>query len=142
MDLIKWSPLRDIDDLFDRYRKGYFGQLPVADDTPWRPAANIVEKDDLYLIKADLPEVAKKDIDVQIEHGVLTISGERRDETRSDDDKQHRRETFYGKFTRSFTLPDDVDENAIKADAKDGVLRVTLPKTKAQKKSSVSIKID
>jgi HSP20 family protein len=142
MDLIRWTPLKDIDDLFDRYRKGYFPVgLHGIESGSWRPAADIVESEKEYVIKADLPEVKKDDIELKLDQGVLTISGERRDERSTDDAKLHRRETFYGSFTRSFAMPDDVDETGIKAEAKDGVLRVILPKTSPSKKSPVSIKV-
>lgn len=142
MDLIRWSPLKDLDDFFNQYNKGYFPQSSLlGESATWRPAASIVENEKEYLIKADLPGVEKEDIDVNVEHGVLTISGERRVEKSSDEEKQHRRESFYGSFTRSFSLPDDVNEGEINAETKGGVLRVHLPKTKVGKKSSVSIKV-
>ena len=144
MNLIRWSPFRDLDDLFGRYARGFENQeLPslLGDDVKWRPAANIVENDKEYTIKADLPEVKRDDIDVKVENGVLTISGERRIEKSSEDEKEHRRETFYGSFTRSFALPEDTDEQAISAESRDGVLPVHVPKTKSQKREAVSIKV-
>lgn len=143
MNLIRWTPFRDLDDLFGRYTRGLEGQLPsvLGDDVKWRPAANIVENDTEYTIKADLPEVKRDDIDVKVENGVLTISGERRVEKSSEDEKEHRRETYFGSFTRSFALPENTDEDAISAETKDGVLLVHVPKTKSQKRDAVSIKV-
>ena len=76
----------------------------------WRPAANISETDKEYLIKAELPEVDKKDVEVTVHDGVITIRGERRFERTDDSEKQHRVESFYGSFARSFSLPADADE--------------------------------
>jgi HSP20 family protein len=143
MSLIRWNPLGDLDDLFARFPRG----LPrtsslLAEGVDWRPAANITENSNEYTIKADLPEVKKEDIDVTVSNGVLTLSGERRYEKSSDDEKEHRRETFHGTFQRSFALPDDVDVDAIKADTKDGVLIVHLPKRAEKKPESVRISVD
>jgi len=142
MDLIRWSPFRELDDLFGRYTRGLESQASLlGENVKWRPAANITENDSEYTIKADLPEVKKDDIDVNVENGVLTISGERRVEKSADNEKEHRRETFYGSFTRSFSLPENADAGAISAESKDGVLIVHVPKTKAEKPKSVSIKV-
>lgn len=144
MDLISWSPLRDLDDFFSRYTQGLPGPrlTMLGDNVEWRPAATIVENDKEYTIKADLPEVQKKDIEVKVENGVLTICGERRVEKSSEDEKQHRRESFYGTFSRSFTLPDNIDHSKIAAECKDGVVKVHIPKAQSEKKSAVSIKVD
>lgn len=136
MNLVQWSPFREMEDFFDRYRRL---AAPSADDSTldllganieWRPVADITENKKAYVIKADLPEVKKKDIVLEVDGGYLTISGERRSEQKTDEDKHHRVETFYGKFSRSFRIPDDVEESKISADCADGVLRVTLPKAK------------
>jgi HSP20 family protein len=143
MSLIRWNPLGDLDDLFARFPRGLVPRQSefAVEGVDWRPAANISENDKEYTIKADLPEVKKEDIDVAVANGVLTISGERRYEKSSDDEKEHRRETFHGTFQRSFALPEDVDLEAIKADTKDGVLVVRLPKQAVKKPESVKIKV-
>lgn len=143
MDLIRWSPFRELDDLFGRYTRGLESQFPSlqGESVKWRPAANIVENDDEYTIKADLPEVKRQDIDIKVENGVLTISGERRIEKSTENEKEHRRETFYGSFARSFALPDNADEASINAESKDGVLLVHVPKTKSEKREAVQIKV-
>jgi len=144
MSLIRWNPLGELDDLFARFPRGLATRQStlLAEGVDWRPAANITENDKEYTIKADLPEVKKDDIDVSVANGVLTLSGERRYEKSSDDEKEHRRETFHGTFQRSFALPDDVDVDKIKADTRDGVLVVRLPKQAEQKPASVRIKVD
>ena len=143
MSLIRFSPLRDLDDLFGRYTRGMESGLPslMGEGSQWRPAANIVENDNEFTIKADLPEVKKDDIELTVDDGVLTLSGERRYEKSTEDEKEHRRETFHGTFERSFSVPENVDVDAIKADTKDGVLIVHLPKKAVTKPESVSIKV-
>ncbi|MDP2325610.1 MAG: Hsp20/alpha crystallin family protein [Gammaproteobacteria bacterium] len=147
MTLVNWSPLRELDDLFNQY-----GRIMGRSATPsagtgngsvveWRPVANISETAESYLIKAELPEVAKKDIDVSVHEGVITIRGERRLENQKDDEKHHRIESFYGSFARSFTLPPDVDESKIQAESKDGVLTVRLPKTEARKPRPIEVQV-
>jgi len=147
MTLVNWSPLRELDDLFNQY-----GRLLGRQGTPaasgndgtvveWRPVANISETADEYCIRAELPEVQKKDIDVSVHEGVITIRGERKLENRSGDEKHHRIESFYGSFARSFTLPADVDEAKIQAESKDGVLTVRLPKTEARKPRPIEVQV-
>ena len=142
MSLIRWNPLGELDDLFARFPRGLHPRSTiVTEGVDWRPAANITENDKEYTIKADLPEVKKEDIDVTVREGVLTLSGERRYEKSTEDEKEHRRETFHGTFERSFSVPENVDVDAIKADTKDGVLIVHLPKKAVTKPESVSIKV-
>jgi HSP20 family protein len=107
----------------------------------WRPAANISETDSEYLIKAELPEVAKKDIDVTVNEGIITIKGERRMEKNDESEKQPRIESFYGSFSRSFSLPADVDSSKIHAESKDGVLTVRLPKLEAKKPRAIEVSV-
>lgn len=97
------------------------------------PAADISETDAEYVTKAALPEVKKEDVKVTFEQGVVTISGERRQEKKQKDENGIRVESFYGSFSRSFALPDNVDPKAIGAESKDGVLRVRIPKTAPSK---------
>lgn len=144
MNLTTWSPFRDLDTVFDRFaRESLFprGTLPEG-DVQWRPAASIAETDKEFTIKADLPAVERKDIDINVENGVLTIKGERRYEKSADEEKEHRRESFYGLFSRSFALPDNVDESKITAESKNGVLTVHLPKSAPEKPKSLSIKVE
>ena len=143
MELMRWSPFRDLDELFNRHGRTLESALPsmLGEGSRWRPAANIVENEKEFTIRADLPEVQKKDIDITVERGVLTISGERRYEKRDDNEKEHRRETFFGSFSRSFSLPEGTDENGITAESKDGVLIVHVPKVATTEEKPVSIKV-
>jgi HSP20 family protein len=128
---------------FDRYnRLTGDGNAFEGKNLEWRPSADISESKKHYLIKAVLPEVDKEDVQVSIENGILTISGERRYEKEEESDTQHRIESMYGNFSRSFTLPGDVDEQHISAKTKNGILNVRLPKAKEVEPKSVSISVD
>jgi HSP20 family protein len=132
MALVKWEGLRDIENLLERYT-GALGwpaaragsMLGLGD---WNPRVDISETDDSYLIKADVPGVAKDDLKLSVEDGVLTVQGERHQEQREENRRYHRIERSYGSFSRSFTLPADADAAAVKAVAADGQLTVTVAK--------------
>lgn len=143
MNLIRWNPFGDLDDIFGRIPRDLVSRQSglLAEGVDWRPAANITENDEEYTIRADLPEVKKEDIDVSVANGVLTLSGERRYEKSTDNEREHRRETFHGTFKRSFGVPEDVDVQGIQADTKDGVLVIHLPKQAVEKPESISIKV-
>ncbi len=135
MRVIKWEPFRDIDDMFDRVLADTMRRWPRTSNDErrvydWAPAADVSETDGEYLIKAELPEVRKDDLNITVQEGVLTLAGERKEEKREDNEKLHRIERFHGTFSRRFTLPDDADEQGIKAESKDGVLVIHIPKQK------------
>jgi HSP20 family protein len=144
MRLVSWSPFQEFENVFNRYN-GLIGRNWPRDEdraiTDWRPIANISETDAEYLIKAELPEVKKEDVEITVHEGVITIKGERREETAVESEKQHRVESVYGSFARSFALPADVDESGISAESKDGVLRVHLPKTEVKKPKAIEIDV-
>lgn len=149
MNLVSWTPFRDMEGFFDRYGR-LLGDRDFANldsdvlraNLRWRPKADISESKKEYLIKAELPEVEKDDIQLEIENGVLTISGERKLEKDEETEKTHRIESFYGKFSRSFTLPSDVDDSKISAKTKKGILKVRLPKAEVTEAKPVAISID
>jgi HSP20 family protein len=135
MRVIKWEPFRDIDDMFDRVFADAMRRWPrVSSDErrvyDWAPAADVSETEGEYLIKAELPEVRKDDLNISVQEGVLTLAGERKEEKREDNEKVHRVERFHGSFSRRFTLPDDADEQGIRAESKDGVVVIHIPKHK------------
>jgi HSP20 family protein len=105
----------------------------------WNPVVDLYEKDDNFVIKAELPGVGKDDIGIDLKDGVLTLSGERSDDSEVKEDKYYRRERTYGKFQRSFTLPADVDADKIKAEFKDGVLVVEVPKPEKSKPKRITV---
>jgi HSP20 family protein len=108
----------------------------------WAPFANISETDQEFLIRAELPAVKKEDVKVTLNDGVITIEGERQQQKEDKNEKLHRVESFYGHFTRSFSLPESVDENAIRCDSKDGVLTVHIPKAQSPKQEPKQIKVE
>ncbi len=112
--------------------------LTVAE---WAPLVDIVEDDKEYLIKAEVPEVKKDDVRVTVQDDVLTITGERTLEKEEKGKKYHRVERSYGRFVRSFTLPEDADGNKVAAEFKDGVLGVHLPKSEKAKPKTIEVKI-
>jgi HSP20 family protein len=108
---------------------------------PWAPAVDIYETENELVLKADLPDVDLKDIDVRVENQTLTISGERKFEKSDTTKGYHRIERSYGTFVRSFSVPNTFDTETIAADFKNGVLSVTLPKKEAAKPRQVKVEV-
>jgi HSP20 family protein len=108
---------------------------------PWSPAVDIFETEDELVLKADVPEVELKDIDVHVENQTLTLSGERKFENADTSKGYHRIERGYGQFTRSFTVPQTVDTEKVAAEYHNGVLTVKLPKKAAAKARQVKIEV-
>ena len=143
------NPWRELEDLEKRLST-LFGRAPVATAgdkkeaiavAEWSPLVDISEDDKEYLVKAELPEVKKEEIKINVHDDVLTISGERKYEKEEKGKKYHRVERAYGSFMRSFTLPEDADGSKISAEFKDGLLKVHLPKSEKAKPKAVEIKI-
>src|SRR6187397_167589 len=137
MNIVKWHPFRELEDLQTRLNR-VFGEVPfrrLEEEPPffakWTPAVDIQETDKEYLIKAELPEVKKENVKVEVLDGMLTIEGERTQEKEEKGKKFHKIERAYGKFVRQFALPSGVDATKVQAEYKDGVLNVHLPKTAA-----------
>jgi HSP20 family protein len=151
--LTRWIPLRDADDIQRRmaslldWNSGLFrrGNLVPDDEnitvSEWAPLVDIAEDDKEYLIKAELPEVQKEDVKVTVENGTLTISGERKTEKEEKGRKFHRVERSYGRFERSFSIPDDAEGSNVKAEFKDGVLRVHLAKSEKARPKQIEVKV-
>ena len=133
MRVIKWEPFRDVDDVFDRFFAESMRRWPrvgAATQQPreWAPAADVSETDGEYVIKAELPEVRKEDVSITVQDGVLTLAGERKQEKVDEQEKIHRIERFYGSFARRFALPENADEQGIRAESRDGVIVIHIPK--------------
>ena len=145
MQLTKWDPFREMEDVFDRYSRAIGwprrGAQEVMATGDWAPRVDIAETDNEFIIKAEIPEVEKEDVKVTVDSGVLTIRGERKQEKEEKGKKFHRVERYYGSFTRSFTLPDNVDESKIEASFKDGMLNLQIPKTEAAKPKAIEVKV-
>ena len=149
MNLTHWVPLNDLDRLLNRFYPvsahlddDFPGLQLLKKDLSWRPAADISETGKEYLIKADLPEVDRKDIHIAITNDLITLKGARKIHKSSEDEKQHRVESFYGSFERSFPLPPNVDQDAITAECEKGVLRIHLPKRKVTETEPKARKIE
>jgi HSP20 family protein len=149
MTLIRWEPFRELDDMFARYSP-LFGRLggtwmDRANDSEaqvFTPRADVSETETDYLIKAELPEVSKEDVKVTVDEDVVTIAGSRRKHAEHKDEKLHRVESFYGNFSRSFRLPEDADIGAIRAESKDGVLKVRVPKKPAPRAKTIEVQVN
>ena len=151
--MTRWNPFKEMDELQRRlatvfdlapYRCGERSNGDSKENISvpeWSPAVDIIEDEKEYLIKAELPEVAKNDVKVTVENGTLTISGERRSEKDEKNKKFHRVERYYGRFVRSFTLPDHVDDQSVRAEFKDGVLRVHLAKSEKAVPKQIEVKV-
>jgi HSP20 family protein len=136
MSLVRWQPFEEMERTMSRMLTGSAWRLPRLfegenGDFEWQPSSNITETEKEYLVRAELPGVKKEDVKITIDNGTITLSGERKMEKETKGEKVHRMESFHGTFSRSFSLPPDVDEKQIKAESKDGVLTVRLPKTAA-----------
>jgi HSP20 family protein len=133
MRVIRWEPFRDVDDMFDRFVAETVRRWPrqgaaAQPSQEWAPAADVSETEGEYLIKAELPEVRREDVSITVQDGVLTLAGERKQEKREDHEKVHRIERYYGAFARRFALPENADEQGIKAESRDGVIVIRIPK--------------
>lgn len=146
MTLRKWEPVRDIEDLFDRYTRALGWPLirgqELVSTGDWTPSVDIGETEGEFLIKAELPDVKKEDVVISVEHGVLTIRGERKQEKEEKGKKFHRIERSYGSFVRSFTLPENVESGKIKANYRDGLLELTIPKVVVEKPKAIQVPIE
>ncbi len=139
MSLMRWDPFRDFNSL---PRLGnFFGkdlEFPTS-TTTWSPSVDIFENDNEVVMKAELPGMNAKDIEVRLENNVLVLKGERHFEKEAKEQNYHRVEREYGTFSRSFSLPTAVDAEKVNAEYKDGVLKITLPKKEERKPKPIKI---
>jgi HSP20 family protein len=150
MTIVRWEPFRDLVSLQDRmnrlFGETYRGAARTGDDDwalggSWAPAVDIFEKDGNIVLTAELPGIDPKAVDIRVENNVLTLQGERKFDKELQKDSFHRVERAYGSFTRSFTLPNAVDIEKIKAEFKDGVLKLTLPKREEAKPKQIHVQV-
>ena len=152
--LKKWNPFGEVDELQSRLgsffyegfpnRMGLLRRMGNGDNLrlpDWSPFVDISEYEHEYLFKADLPETKKEDVKVTVENGILFITGERKVEKEEKKRKLHRIERAFGKFERTFTVPQDTDATKIVADFKDGVLKIHLPKLATAKVKPIELKV-
>jgi HSP20 family protein len=153
MAIVRWEPFRDLvslqermNRLFDESYRSRGGAAAGQDDEwalggSWAPAVDIYEREGNIVLKAEIPGVDPKNVDIRVENNTLTLRGERKLDDEIKRDSYHRVERSYGAFTRSFTLPNVVDQEKIKAEYKDGVLHLTLPKREEAKPKQISINV-
>ena len=147
MTLMRWNPIKDLlaiqeemNKLFDEKLDKFSGEGTLQERI-WEPLVDIYEEEDKFVIKAEIPDVDKKDIDITIEDNVLTIKGEKKFEKEEKKENYLRAERFYGTFRRSFTLPTSVEKDKIKAKLDKGVLTIEIPKKEETKPKKISIDV-
>ena len=139
MTLVRWNPARELAsmeiDRLNHMLNDFYGM-----GRAWTPAVDIFEtKDSEYVLKAELPDMKREDINVTFENGVLTLTGERKAEFDSNEGTFHRSERAYGRFSRSFTLPATIDSARISATYKDGLLTIRLPQREEAKPKQIAV---
>lgn len=146
MNLVRWNPMREMETLHNRINRlfdGSFSPTFSLDDNMglgiWKPVVDIYENEDTVVVKAELPGVDKKDIKVDLKDRVLTLTGERSHEKEVKEENYYRKERAFGRFHRSFTVPTEIDPDKIKAEFKDGVLKVEIPKPEEQKPKKITV---
>lgn len=148
MAITRWDPFRDLISLRDRMNKLFEDSISRShafdqdfSAGAWRPTVDIYETPDKIILKADLPGISLDDIELKIENNTLTIRGERRMDKETKQEDYHRIERAYGSFSRSFTLPNTVDVDKVKAEHKNGILEVILPKKEETKPKKIKIEV-
>ena len=146
MNLVKWNPWGEMTSMHNQLNRmfdsPFFRSHRSDEDVSfglWNPAVDLYENEDRFVIKAELAGVDKENISIDLENGVLTLSGERSDDSEVNEDNYYRRERTYGKFRRAFSLPADVDSDKIKAEFKDGVLSIEVPKPEGSKPKQIVV---
>ncbi len=146
-ELVPWKPFefdrlrKEMDQLWDSFFEGRPGKR-AKEEGRWLPSLDVAETKGDLVVKAELPGMDPKDIDISLNEGVLTIRGEKKQEKEEKEEGYHLIERSYGSFVRSVRLPKDVQSNKIEASFKNGVLKVILPKSEEAKKKEVKIKVE
>ena len=138
MALIRWNPFGEL----DRFFNGGLRHEIEDCSCDWAPSVDIFDGDNEIVLTAELPGLSQEDVKVNIENNVLTLSGERKIENEETRDNYSRVERYYGSFSRSFRLPNTVDQANIDAGMEKGVLRVTLPKSEQTKPKQIEVKVN
>ena len=144
MTIVRWEPLRELGSLqneMNRLFNTVFDTPPGNGGTlrRWVPAMDLVETDDHFILRADLPGMRQDDVKIELEDTTLTVSGERRAEHESKGEGYYRVERAFGEFSRSLTLPQGVDPEAVAASFQNGVLEVRVPKPETRKPRRIEI---
>lgn len=145
-ELTPWRPFRELSTLRDEMDKmwnRFFSGLPSMEFRgEWAPSLDISETKDNLVVKAEVPGMDPKDINISLANGLLTIKGEKRQEKEEKDENYHVMERSYGSFSRSIQLPREVKSDRIEASYKNGVLRITLPKSEEARRKEIKIKVE
>jgi HSP20 family protein len=143
--IARWDTYHSLSGLQEQVQRLFDNTFPRRADhsalTTWVPAVDIYETENEWVVKADMPDVSEKDLDVRVENNTLTVRGERKFEKKVEEQDYLRVERTYGTFSRSFSLPNTVNNEAIQADYKNGVLTVTLPKRAESKPKQVKVNV-
>src|ERR1700688_1223722 len=142
--LDRWEPFRGSspDSQLNRLFNDFFGRTSQDQNlTTWAPAVDIYEGEHELVVKADLPDIKPEELDIRVENNILTIRGERKFERKVDEKNYLRVERAYGSFARSFSLANTVNSEAIKADYKDGVLTLSIPKREEAKPKQIKVNV-
>ena len=148
MALIRWEPARELNSLqseMNRLFNTFFGDAPATESgglRRWVPAMDLLETDDHFVLRADLPGMTESDVKIELEDTVLTVSGERRAEHEDEKEGYHRVERAFGGFSRTLTLPKGVDPEGISASFDKGVLEVRIPKPEERKPRRIEIGVN
>lgn len=148
MTLIKWDPWKDLialQEKMNRLLEESFGRMRREEGLvsgAWTPAVDIYETENSLVVTAEIPGVSEKDIDVRIENNQLVIKGERKFEKETKEENYHRIERIYGNFYRSFSLPNTVDTEKVRAEYKNGVLKITINKREEVKPKQIKIEVE
>ncbi|MBI2373995.1 MAG: Hsp20/alpha crystallin family protein [Deltaproteobacteria bacterium] len=149
MNLTRWNPSQELDEM-QKMMNRFFGRWPAEAErtgeqdmtrTDWMPAVDVASSPEEYIITAELPGMKKDDIKVRVRDGVITLTGERQQEKEEKGKRFHRVERYYGSFLRSFTLPEDVNDQKLNAEFKDGLLTVRVPRSETHKPKAIDVKI-
>ncbi len=147
MTILKWKPYGDLVRLSDRinrlFENDLLGEGLRAPEgfTDWNPATDIYETKDSYVFKIEIPGLKKDDIEIDLKENVLSIRGEKKDDTEIERENYHRVESFYGSFSRSFTIPKDINSKKIEASLKDGILEIKVGKADEVKAKKIQIDV-
>jgi HSP20 family protein len=151
MNTSRWDPLREMEDLLERYGRARPAAAPAPAasgrsehlaNADWHPVVDISETPEEYLVEAELPGVKREDVRVGVDEGVLTVQGRREPRSDAAQRRYHRRERSHGHFARSFALPEAADVERITASFEDGVLRVSIGKLAERRKRGIEVRIE
>ena len=147
MKIVRWEPFqnvmagqRDLDQVFKDAFRPFYGDGELSTRT-WAPPVDIFENADNIVLKAELPGIDPKDVEIRVEDNTLYLKGERKFEQEVKEENYHRVERSYGSFARSFSLPNSIDADKVVADYKDGLLTLTMPKREEAKPKTIKIEI-